>query len=88
MPEIEIFPPIAAEVPWSDNVTEYDRAHFIVYVRLLDAKYLGADDAEMCRVVLGLNPGCEKARLTLMSHLKRAQWMTETGYRDLMHGKS
>ena len=81
---LEVHPPIADEVPWLDHVTDYDRAHFILYVRLLDAEHLGADDSDMCRTILGLDPDCARARLALESHLKRARWMSETGYRDLL----
>ena len=35
MPPPESACTIADEVPWSDHVTDYDRAHFIVYLRLL-----------------------------------------------------
>lgn len=38
----KIDPVIADEVPWSDQVSEYDEEHFITYLRLLDAGSQGA----------------------------------------------
>jgi hypothetical protein len=86
MPKAEANPEIADEVPWSEHVTAYDERHFIVYVRLLDARADGATDSEMSRVVLGIDPvkEPERARQALDSHLRRARWMTEHGYRDLL----
>jgi hypothetical protein len=79
-------PDIADEVPWCGHVTPYDEAHFVVYLRLLDASKEGASEEEMSRVVLGIDPAKEpqRARRALESHLKRARWMTEMGYRDLL----
>jgi hypothetical protein len=86
MPKAEANPEIADEVPWSEQVTEYDERHFIVYLRLLDASADGATDEEMTRIVLGIDPVKEpvRARRALDSHLRRARWMTEHGYRDLL----
>ncbi|MDE2184660.1 MAG: hypothetical protein KGJ78_16695 [Alphaproteobacteria bacterium] len=75
---------VADEVPWSDHVTEYDRAHFILYLRLLDGVILGASDDELCRAILDIDPRSVLAKKTLTSHLSRARWMAETGYRDLL----
>jgi hypothetical protein len=77
---------IADDVPWSDHVTPYDEAHFVVYLRLLDASIDGASEDEMSRIVLGIDPmkEPERARKALQSHLRRARWMTEMGYRDLL----
>ena len=79
-------PPIANEVPWSDHVTAYDREHFTVYLRLLDAAADGASAEEMSRIVLGIDSTKEpeRAKSMLDSHLRRARWMTEHGYRHLM----
>jgi hypothetical protein len=78
---------VSDEVPWSDHVTDYDRAHFDIYLRLLDATAEGADENEIIRIVLSIDPAKEpdRARKRFDSHLKRARWMTETGYRDLLH---
>lgn len=89
MPSVESKPEIADEVPWSDRVTAYDEAHFVVYLRLLDASAEGASEDEMSRVVLGIDPAREpeRARKALHNHLKRARWMSKSGYRDLLTGK-
>jgi len=73
------------EVPWAHEVTSYDEAHFVVYSRLLDASKDGAGEHEMSRIVLEIDPAKEpeRARRALQSHLKRARWMTEMGYRLL-----
>lgn len=86
MPKVEKNPEIADEVPWSEQVTDYDERHFIVYLRLLDASADGASNDEMCRIVLGIDPAKEpeRAKQALDSHLRRARWMTEHGYRDLL----
>ena len=46
----------------------------------------GASDAEMCRIILSIDAAKEpdRARRALASHLKRARWMTEHGYRHLL----
>lgn len=79
-------PEIADEVPWAETVTAYDEAHFFVYTRLLDASAEGASDEEMARIVLEIDPQREpeRARRALESHLRRARWMTEVGYRHLL----
>ena len=87
MPPVEPMNDIADQVPWSDHLTDYDRSHFDIYLRLLDATTEGADEDEIIRIVLNIDPAAqpERARQTFESHLKRARWMTETGYRDLLH---
>ncbi|MBY0508521.1 MAG: DUF2285 domain-containing protein [Rhodospirillaceae bacterium] len=79
-------PEIADEAPWSDTVTDYDEAHFVVYLRLLDAQADGASENDMARIVLGIDPRKEpqRARSALDTHLSRARWMTEHGYKDLL----
>lgn len=81
-------PEIADEVPWSDAITPYDEAHFVTYVRLLDAEAEGADWHEAARLVLHRDPDAEPDRAWRCweAHLKRARWMTEHGYRQLLNG--
>src|SRR6266849_2897391 len=62
MPRVERNREIAEEVPWSDGVTAYDEAHFVVYLRLLDATADGASEDEMSRIVLGIDPALEPDR--------------------------
>ena len=79
-------PEIATEVPWSENITDYDKAHLTLYLRLLDASAGEASADEMARVILGIDPAGEpeRARRAVASHLRRARWMTEHGYRGLL----
>jgi hypothetical protein len=50
----------------------------------------GADWAEVARTVLHIDPSDEPegARGAWESHLARAKWMIEHGYRDLLWGGS
>ena len=79
-------PPIAETAPTSAEVTDYDRAHVAIYLRLLDATSAGAPWEEVTRVVLDLDPALEpaRARRTYETHLARARWLTEHGYRGLL----
>jgi len=79
---------IADEVPWSDGLTEYDHAHFATYARLLDAEADGAAHNDIARIVLAIDPVTEpdRAKRCLVSHLKRARWMSEHGYQRLLRG--
>lgn len=79
-------PPLLNQPPISDQVTDYDLAHKITYLRLLDADAEGADWREVARIVLDLDPSDDeqKARHSYDRHLARARWMTEAGYRDLL----
>jgi hypothetical protein len=40
---LELDPDVGDEVPWADAITPYDEAHFVTYLRLLDAEAEGAD---------------------------------------------
>jgi hypothetical protein len=57
-----------------------------MYLRLLDANEDGADWREVAAIVLELDvtQDPERARRTWETHLVRAIWMTETGYRHLL----
>jgi hypothetical protein len=69
-------------------LTSYDERHAITYLRLLDAEADGADWREVARIVLHIDPEHEpdRARRIWESHLVRARWMTEKGYRHLLEG--
>ncbi len=86
MNPVPLNPEIADEVPWADSLTDYDQTHLIVYLRLLDAAAEKANPEEMARIILGIDPAREpqRAQKSLASHLRRAQWMTEHGYRHLL----
>lgn len=74
------------EPPKSEHLTDYDHAHFVTYLRLLDAEADAADWSEVVRVIFGLDPEKqpERAMRVHQTHLARARWMTENGYRELL----
>ena len=76
-----------ADTPPNDAaVTVYDRDHLKLYMRLLDANDAGATLEEVASILLGIDATQEpeRARRVHDSHLSRARWMTEQGYRDLL----
>lgn len=74
------------EVPQSEALTDYDRTHMKLYLRVMDAATDGADWREVVAVLFGLDPTREpeRARRVHDSHLARARWMTTHGYRLLV----
>ena len=72
--------------PESPVLTEYDREHMKEYIRVLDAAADGADWREAVAVIFEIDPQAEpeRARRVHDSHLARARWMTEHGYRLLL----
>ncbi|PBB89227.1 hypothetical protein CK215_28640 [Mesorhizobium sp. WSM3864] len=76
---------IADQVPWSDSLTAYDKVHFTIYMRFLDAAAEEASYEEMAHLILGIDPQREpeRARNAARSHLDRANWMVTTGYKEL-----
>ncbi len=81
-------PDVADTAPSTSKLTVYDEEHIITYLRLLDADAAGADWREVARIVLHIDPEREsdRARRAFESHLARAKWMTEHGYRHLLRG--
>jgi hypothetical protein len=81
-------PDVADTAPSDSVLTVYDEEHIITYLRLLDADAQRADWREVARVVLHLDPEHESDRAwrAFESHLSRAKWMTEHGYRLLLRG--
>jgi hypothetical protein len=79
-------PDVAELAPSSPTLTQYDQEHLVTYLRLLDAEAEGADWREVARIVLHIDPDREpeRARHAFDSHLARAKWMTEHGYRHLL----
>ena len=86
MLRLERNPKVDYEAPTADGVTLYDEQHLITYLRLLDANAEGADWREVVRIVLRLDPEGDPPRVKRCwrSHLDRAIWMTEHGYRHLL----
>jgi hypothetical protein len=81
-------PDVADTAPVDSMLTPYDLEHLITYLRLLDADAVGADWREIARIVLHIDPEWDpvRARRAHESHLARALWMTEHGYRHLLRG--
>lgn len=74
--------PFDDDAPSGGELTDYDRSHVKLYVRLLDADAEGAAWQEGASVLFGLDPARDPERAfgVYTSHLERAQWMAETGY--------
>jgi hypothetical protein len=83
-----LHPEVADTAPSDSVLTVYDEEHLVTYLRLLDAEAEGADWREVARIVLRLDPEHEpdRARRAFDSHLSRAKWMAEHGYRHLLGG--
>jgi hypothetical protein len=83
-------PPFDDRPPDSPQLTLYDERHFATYLCLLDADDEGADWREVVQIIFGLDPASEpeRARIVHDSHLARARWMTQIGYRHLLRPRS
>ena len=81
-------PDVADVAPTASVLSGYDEQHLVTYLRLLGAAAEGADWKEVARIVLHLDPEREpdRARRAWETHLARARWMTEHGYRHLLRG--
>ncbi|MCK1440479.1 DUF2285 domain-containing protein [Bradyrhizobium sp. 15] len=86
MPPLE--PEVAESAPDDPVLTSYDEKLLVTYWRLLDAAAAGADWREVSRIVLHIDPDREptRARTAFDTHLARANWMADRGYRDLLRG--
>ena len=72
--------------PGGDVLTAYDLAHLDAYLHLLDAdKAPGTPWRHTVVTLFGIDATHEpdRARRVYESHLARARWMTEVGYRHL-----
>ncbi len=81
-------PPVADTAPTDAILTGYDEQHVVTYLRLLDAAREGADWREVERLVLHIDPSREPARAQRAweTHLARARWITEGGFKHLLRG--
>jgi hypothetical protein len=81
-------PPVADTAPTDRALTGYDEQHLVTYLRLLDAEKDGAHWQEVAKLVLHIDPISEpvRARRAWETHLARARWMTDNGYRHLLCG--
>ena len=77
---------VADLAPADAALTPYDEHHAITYMRLLDANREGADWREVARIVLKIDPEQEpdRARRAFDSHLARAEWVANAGYKQLL----
>lgn len=81
-------PPVDDHAPSVSVLTGYDERHAVTYLRLLDAEADGADWRDAAKIILHIDPAKEpdRAHRAWESHLARARWMTEKGYRHLLEG--
>ncbi|MGJ4928621.1 DNA -binding domain-containing protein [Bradyrhizobium sp. HKCCYLS2038] len=81
-------PDVADLAPDDQTLTGYDEQHFVTYLRLLDAAAEGADWREVSRIVLHRDPEAEpdRTRWAYDSHLARARWLSEVGYKGFLRG--
>ncbi|WFU32414.1 DUF2285 domain-containing protein [Bradyrhizobium brasilense] len=89
MREMPLEPHVADSAPVDDILTPYDKEHAITYLRMLDADAEGADWREVTAIVLDIDHEREpiRARQAYESHLARARWMSNCGYKLLLkHG--
>lgn len=79
-------PDFADQPPQMDRLSAYDERHLVTYLRLLDAEKDGASWEEAVSIIFAIDPAQEpdRARLIYDSHLARAKWMTQSGYKHLL----
>jgi hypothetical protein len=72
----DLRPPIQQSLHTTRNISS-------TYLPILDAHEEGADWRDVARIVLQIDPerGPERARRSFESHLSRARWLTQRGYR-------
>ena len=82
--------PIADEPPASDQLTPYDEVHVIHYVILLDAERDKVAWEDVAREALQIDPEKEptRARRAFETHLARARWMANSGWRQMLKAGS
>ena len=83
-------PSFLDEPPVSQSLTDYDREHMALYLRLLDSARDGAAWEEAVQILFGLDPAHDPRRCRHVhdTHLARARWMTQSGYRQLLGPRS
>ncbi|WP_430425123.1 DNA -binding domain-containing protein [Phenylobacterium sp.] len=80
---------IADQAPSDAHLTDYDRAHLTLYLRLLDAHQEQAGWSEVASMLLAVDPDQEpeRAQVRYETHLARAKWMADQGYMDLLKSR-
>jgi len=88
MPAPPLDPQVADTAPADTILTGYDQEHLVTYLRLLDAEADGATWEEVAERVLHIEPRAEpvRARRAWETHLARAHWLMDHGYRHLLRG--
>ena len=73
-------------VPKTADLTDYDRANVVLYLRILDAESDGGSWQEAAKLLLGMDAELqpERAWTSYQSHLQRAKWLSREGYRQLL----
>jgi hypothetical protein len=84
MPPLD--PDVADTAPSDSVLTVYDEQHIVTYLRRLEVDAEGADWRDVARIVLHRDPESDRTRRAFESHLARAKWMAESGYRELLRG--
>lgn len=86
--DMPLDPACADEAPAGPLLTEYDVRHVVTYLPMLDADRVDADWREVSQIILHIDPDTDasRARRAFESHMFRARWMIEQGYRLLLLG--
>lgn len=86
MLKLELNPIVDDEAPTGGELTPYDEVHLVTYLRLLDADRDRVPWQEAARVILhrDAKEDPQRTKRCWRSHLDRARWMTDTGYRHLL----
>lgn len=76
----------AAVPPDVGGITPYDRAHFALYIALLDCDAAGGGWCDAAIHAFGIDPDAEptSAMLLYEANLARARWFSQEGYRLLL----
>lgn len=85
----EIMSSFRDNAPDVDAITTYDRRCLQLYIMLIDADDAGASWQEAYEWAFQekIGPDNKAANSRYRSHLRRARWMTKTGYRFLLSEK-
>jgi hypothetical protein len=73
-----------------DQITEYDRAHFLAYARILDAVRSDQTWQEAARDILGLDAESDEpsAYRIWCAHVDRAEWIVGDGLALVVQNRS
>jgi len=75
---------LLARAPSDAAVTDYDRTHRDLYMRLFDAADVGARWQDAASEILALDPADPDTYAIWASHLARARWMVSDGWKQLI----